>query len=448
MTDWIIIGGGMRGIFAAINLLKNGQKVVVIEGASHMGGIMYSREWNDFYIDKGCHLLDFGSVEAARIYDEILGEEKLPVNRRYASINRGIKSDAIAVPDLSRFEKDERKLCLQELEASASNTELLQYDSLLTLLIHRYGNSAGKYVAEAVKKICGHDPSGLAPEALHSLPVERIRLGDDDEMEKLKTKPELDERLAVSSERNPLRFYENQTEFPHRNYYPAKKGMRGFCEAAQRYLLELGAEIITDCPVESLEISDNGVTVLSGENQYKAKRCYWSLPPVFFNRIMGQENPWLGATKPVSLVIYTFKVPRTSLGPYTYIHDFSDNTISYRISSPGDYGNQVDKEGKTYVTVEVPTTKESDTWNDPQGQVESIWAEVGRSGMIEGELEVPDNHIEALPVGYSIPACGWSDAVSKFNSMVEAYKPVMVFPNIQMFGKSDMCSSVRSELGV
>lgn len=446
MSDWLVIGGGIRGIFAAIYLCKAGYPVTIIDAAPHLGGVLYSEHWKGFYVDKGCHLLDFGNVEVARVYDEILGDSKHPVNRRYASINRGVKTDGIAVPDLSMFPAAERMQAMNEIKQHVF-MPARNHGSLSDLLIHRYGPTTSSYVNQAVRKISTYDASTLAPDALFSLPVERVRLGEDSEMEKLKTILEFDGCLAVSTEKNPLRFHQDQTEFPHRNYYPSKKGMRGLCEAAEIYLESLGVTVLTGFQVENISIAGQKTITENSKTKLVSDRCYWSLPPSFFTKVMKLDNPWGQSAKAVSLVIYTFVLPRSFIGPYTYIHDYSEDTLSFRVSAPGDYGNQQDENGNTYISVEIPVAKESEVWIHPEQFVHKIWNEAISTGIIAEKTSFVDVKVDKMPVAYMLPGSGWDDANIRFTKIAEKYSSRIVFANTRTYGKTDLYQSIKSDLG-
>lgn len=445
MNKWLVIGGGVKGIFAAIILRKRGYDVCLIEAAPHLGGILYSSEWNGLFIDKGCHLLDFSNNDIANIYDSILGEEKVPVYRKYASINRGVKTDGIAVPDLSTFSKDERSRAIKELnecQVSLSNSN----HSLKQGLQERYGNTIASYLYQAVKKLTTYLPEELSAEAIHSLPMERIRISSDEHMRELKKNPVLDAVLAVSSESNPLEFYPEQSDFPCRNYYPANKGMRGFCEAAKKYLEAIGVNIITNCSIKNIAIKNNMLHVDDAKQEFVSDKAYWALPPSLFCRIMNIENPWQNCSMPVSMLIVTFSVKPEHIAAYTYIHDYTTETMIFRASTPGSYGQQLNKNGDTYLCAEIAARKESDIWNSTESYIDMIWLELKQIGLIDELANYIDFVIEKLPVAYMLQGKSWQNDSAAFGPIADSFSEHIVFSGSSSYGKTDLYNSIKNDL--
>jgi protoporphyrinogen oxidase len=49
----IVVGAGIAGLTAAYQLKKAGHEVVVLEAASHVGGRMFTVDWEGFRVDGG-----------------------------------------------------------------------------------------------------------------------------------------------------------------------------------------------------------------------------------------------------------------------------------------------------------------------------------------------------------------------------------------------------------
>lgn len=75
--DVIVIGGGLSGLSAAVNLSTQGKKVLLLEQNKHYGGRSYSfidKKTGDF-VDNGQHLM-MGCYRATRQFLKIIGTEK------------------------------------------------------------------------------------------------------------------------------------------------------------------------------------------------------------------------------------------------------------------------------------------------------------------------------------------------------------------------------------
>ena len=57
MRTTVVIGGGIAGIVAAYRLASHGSKVILVERAKSLGGLLRSRSINGKFFDYGSHLL-------------------------------------------------------------------------------------------------------------------------------------------------------------------------------------------------------------------------------------------------------------------------------------------------------------------------------------------------------------------------------------------------------
>lgn len=450
MTRCLVAGAGIRGIIAADLLRKAGYEVVLADAGDLPGGILCSPEWDGLYLDKGCHLLDFANAELGNFFSDVMREELIPVDRRYASINNFKKSDGIAVPDMSLFPDAEKKQAIKDLLSTTKQTEQ-HNDSLHDSLVLHFGSVAGNYLSECVNRISAYDARDLSPAAFQTLRIiNRIRLDEDAEMEKLKSRPELDDKLAVASESDPLKFYRNQTPFTHRNYYPEKKGMRGFCEAAASYLEETGIELKLKSFMSNLRLKpDNQVVAEFKDGEpIETDVCYWALPGSLFLRMLNIDDPLVKHTSPVSMILYYFRIHPDLVNDYTYIHDFSAGKLCFRASTPGLYGNQIDEDGNTYICAEVPVKINTELWNNPERHLDAIWNELIAMELVKRSATYHSSKNIKMPVAYVLPSHGWEGVKLEHDAKFNNYKDSVIFSDSNTFGKINILQSVKQDLKV
>lgn len=81
MNPIYILGAGPAGLAAAYTLNKLGQPVVIVERDSNVGGLAKSFESDGFLLDFGPHRFYTKLTPVLKLWDEVLGEEQVTVNR-------------------------------------------------------------------------------------------------------------------------------------------------------------------------------------------------------------------------------------------------------------------------------------------------------------------------------------------------------------------------------
>jgi protoporphyrinogen oxidase len=85
----VIIGAGPAGLAAAETLSKSDRTFTVLEASDHTGGISATIEHNGFLFDLGGHRFFTKNHEIDKYVDELLGEEKVMVDRSSKILLRG-----------------------------------------------------------------------------------------------------------------------------------------------------------------------------------------------------------------------------------------------------------------------------------------------------------------------------------------------------------------------
>lgn len=76
-----ILGAGPAGLAAAYTLTQKGQSVVVVERDARVGGLAKSFEYQGFILDFGPHRFFTKIAPVLKLWDEVLGEDQVTVNR-------------------------------------------------------------------------------------------------------------------------------------------------------------------------------------------------------------------------------------------------------------------------------------------------------------------------------------------------------------------------------
>lgn len=81
MSPIYILGAGPAGLAAAYTLTQQGQKVVVVERESQVGGLAKSIEYQGFILDLGPHRFYTKILPVLKLWNEVLGSEQVTVSR-------------------------------------------------------------------------------------------------------------------------------------------------------------------------------------------------------------------------------------------------------------------------------------------------------------------------------------------------------------------------------
>jgi protoporphyrinogen oxidase/putative flippase GtrA len=76
-----ILGGGPAGLASAYTLVKKGYPVVVVERDQRVGGLAKSITYQDFILDFGPHRFFTKLSPVLKLWDEVLGEDQVTVDR-------------------------------------------------------------------------------------------------------------------------------------------------------------------------------------------------------------------------------------------------------------------------------------------------------------------------------------------------------------------------------
>jgi protoporphyrinogen oxidase len=195
----------------------------------------------------------------------------------------------------------------------------------------------------------------------------RIKFLSDEIGNLLKQIPFLGDRIAVSSQEDPMKFYQQKAKmYPHRNFYPTNKSLQGFCNKAYKKLAEMGVEFKLGKTVQEIKPHKNGVKIKTEEQEVEVDYLFWASPQEFIAPLFGVNNNLRNYIAPVPMILYYFVVNRNEISDYTYIHNFNKEQHIFRVSFPSNYHSQVVKGDKVYICCEIPKSRDSPLWEQPE----------------------------------------------------------------------------------
>lgn len=437
---WIIIGGGFKGIITAVILLKYNQEVTIIESGSALGGHLKGIKWNGYNLDLGCQIFDNSNSDITRFLFDILGSNVKPIDVLYAGVTNNHWSKNYTVPDLSHEES--LKAQISDEIKNLKSLPLQESETLEEYLHHRFGKTAGELLCKAADKKLGIAPNLLSSQAKDILFFERVKVFNEDISINLKEDPFYDERLAVFSHSDPMKYYsEAAKDYKYRNFYPKVGGMSSFSEQAEDFLIRNGVEIIysdeIDSVLENLLVTKKGLTL-------SFERLVWSADVASLENKLLARDVIHDYVYSLPMVLVYFEVSVKNLGPYTYIHDHSTDTYIFRASTAGLYSGQIIND-KTYICCEIPTSLGSAIWDNPELYIESIWQEVCDLNVCSGELPETFKILKA-PRTFSLPLIGYSPVYEQLKIDLSNKMPNLFFIDPLKTSLTDISDTILKEL--
>lgn len=442
----LVVGAGFRGILASYLFAKAGHRVTLTDRAPVVGGVMRSQEWNGFHLDKGCHLFSNDSDAQTDLMLDLLHGDVIPVEFRYASVTGGRLSADYAIPDLADLGPQVRDRVLYELVAAAA-AETDGAETLAELLAGRFGPTAAALLAPIAHKIYRLPAEAMDANAYWSTPFRRLALLPDDIAALLKSLPALDERLAVSSIDDPLRFTRGHADkHDFRNFYPAERGMRGFCDHAERRLGELDVELMLGVNLASVETGANELTVTIGDGgpARQFDKLVWCGDMGHLGKLLFGTDPLADLTHGVPMVLYYFVVAEADLGPYTYVQDYTPEHLLFRVSNAGRYSRQIKADGSTYVCAEVPTERDGPVWSKPEAFAEQVWREcVGASAVTGARWR--DLTVVKAPVSYRVGLPGHATATASLAARLASFSDRIDCGGQELFFRNEIIAQATAK---
>lgn len=258
----VIVGSGISGLISALFLLKNGNKVTIIEREEEIGGLLKSFNYGDFGLfDYGMH--NFLETGIPEIDEMIL--DLLPFNQW--NILEGEKRDIAGVYfngriqfnspyiDIRHFPLKKVNDLREHFKFSEGNLRVPPKNAK-EYLEERFGKELSDMTGNVVlEKIFQKPAKDLDIGAIHFTPLSRLVISNEDQICEDYRSSFLRERIAYPEQRNlPLELSSGR-----RGYYPKEFGIFRVAEALKKEILFNGGRILTSSSVKDIKISQHKI---------------------------------------------------------------------------------------------------------------------------------------------------------------------------------------------
>lgn len=293
MRQVVIVGAGLGGLCAAIELSNSGLAVTVVDGADHVGGLLRSESIDGLDFDYGTHfIIETHSAEANRqILDEFVLTHQPRLFHRSLSEGhffKGRLNEATGCPDLRVLSSGKLKKARDEFLKSVD--PLVPSSSAHDWAVNRYGKMiVAEFYTPAVQKLTGTGLHELDASIINFLHMPRVVLFDSEATYKLKQNPWHDSRLAYTRT--------SDGESDVRKYYPLTGGIGTWPEYLRATAESRGVTFRLGAHVESVSMRTGQVAGLRLQDGdvLSCDDVIWTVQPEALLRSLGEV---LGGSRP------------------------------------------------------------------------------------------------------------------------------------------------------
>ncbi len=345
-SDVLIIGGGVAGLMAGIELAKNNKKVILLEKENMVGGqckteVLESGD-ETYRFDYGGHRFITNNEVLLSFVEEVLGDDLLIAKRSSVILHQNrIYEYPLNLKNLLKVAPlklllgaslDTLKILLKLIKPNDSD-----FKSWISSRFGKtlYENFFGPYT----EKLWGVKPEKLSADWAG----QRISLIDlKDVIKKLLFKNKKTARTYAISYRYP------------------KYGFGGLPKKMAEKFISLGGEIILNEAVESFTYKDNKIQLVHTKNSiYEANQIISTMPLNEMSTKLGFES----GLKFRSLRFLCLGLDIEDFSPHTWQYVSDYDLLPTRIQEPKRRSSSMSPKGKSSIMLEIPCNKNDEIWN-------------------------------------------------------------------------------------
>lgn len=421
-----IVGAGLSGLVAALELARRGEEVVVVERAPVVGGLARSFHYGPFSFDVGAHAFDMRDPVAARLVWEVLRDNYIEFDARTAFYVCGrFMGDPLG--DLTQLARLPLGLLLRGMWDFLWRPKDFSPESLAERARWSYGDTFYRRLVKPVVEKntlapCERISVDLAPLMVINFPARKIRLLDLP----AKAARRLARRLSGTNGNGADRT---------RHLYPATGGFEAFVQRLAEMIKESGGRILIGTGIAALKRERGRITgALIGEEETEIDWLVWSGELGALLELLGMARPELEFC---SMLILNFEVRGEPICDYHWVECWDPEISMKRFSIPSLLSLDNAPPGWHGISVELPCRFQDTVWSDPAPAVERARDELLRMGVVRRREDFAQVHVERIKVAYPVLELGYREKLRRIAASLEtAAENVVLLGNAgALFGK-------------
>ncbi|MBT3192920.1 MAG: NAD(P)-binding protein [Verrucomicrobia bacterium] len=421
----VVVGAGVTGLTVALQCLRAGQQVVVLERESVVGGLCRSYHYGDFSFDIGPHRLFSADPEIDEHFLSILGAEQVNVPRvSQVNLNGTYHDWPLGMKSIPRLSPRMLLGCLVDL-LPHTHGEIV---NLRDFVLDRYGKTIYRtFWEDYTEKFLGVPCTEVAAE-WGALSVNRSVI------DKGKRPGGLVELLynTLCHKKSPLQFR-----------YPLG-GMGAYPEKLATMVRELGGEIRLDQEVTAIRKEQGRICELTTrEGSHQVDNLVWTGSLVAACSLLNIPPPELDY---LDIALLNLEVEGELGGDWQWVYFPDKRHIFSRISRPDAFLPAMTPAGMTGLCVEV-TLPAGSPYQASDSALESrVYEDLVKVGLLRNASQIVGAHKEHVKDAYPIYTCGFRDGVDSTFSSLAPYKNLHMVGRMARFEHDNIDEAVGAAL--
>lgn len=344
-SDVLIIGGGVAGLMAGIELAKNGKNVTLLEKESEVGGqckteVLQHGE-DTFRFDYGGHRFITNNEVLLSFVEETLGDDLLIAQRSSVILHQNrVYEYPLNLKNLLKVAPlkllvgaffDTVKIVLKMVKPNERNFE--------SWIESRFGKTLYKnFFGPYTKKLWGIEPSQLSADWAG----QRISLIDLKDVAK----------KLLFKNKNTVRTYAKSYRYP-------KYGFGGLPQKMAQQFESLGGKIELNSGIEHIDYDLKEIkTVHTSTNSYQSEHIISTIPLNEMSAMLGFES----GLKFRSLRFLCLGLDIEDFSPHTWQYVSDYDLLPTRIQEPKRRSASMSPDAKSSIMLEIPCNKDDSIW--------------------------------------------------------------------------------------
>ena len=346
-SDVLILGGGVSGLIAGIELAKNGKSVTLLEKESKVGGqckteVLHANG-EKYRFDYGGHRFITNNKELLSFVEDILGDDLL-ISQRSSVILHQNKTYEYPLNIKNLLKTAPKKMLIQTAFDTIKIILKLKKPcnkSFESWITSRFGNTLYKnFFGPYTKKLWGIEPNKLSSDWAG----QRISLIDlKDVLKKL-----------LFKNKKTVRTYAKSYRYP-------KYGFGALPEKMAKKFEDLGGKIVLNENISNIDYENNQIKKIytTSNNTYEAKNIISTIPMDEMAKNLGYESQ----LKFRSLRFLCIGLNIKDFTPHTWQYVSDYDLLPTRIQEPKRRSKDMSPKDKSSIMLEIPCNVNDKIWN-------------------------------------------------------------------------------------